>query len=263
MNLKKSVKALDIQTIRFRFAESGTNQLIGIMKRFGLFLFAALLVTDVVWAGNETLSSSDNEVSAQSKVRKRVRKERKKDLDKSNNPADVTAYLIDKGFNVSGSMPSPGVEWSGVAKVELKNEVRRLPSDNEFLYRYENSLDDPRHYHEMVNVMRKHDVRQRLRFSMNDLGVAWFVHDDNRYYGDEVYSAPWTIQMQDIESINVSADSLTISQVRESDHDFICYPSRRGENGELLYPANDERAYLVVDIKLKDAQTRYRNSTMH
>ena len=233
------------------------------MKRLGLFLFAALLVTDMVWAGNETLSSSDKEVSAQSKVKKRVRKDRKKDLNQKNDPADVTAYLIGKGFNVSGSMPGPGVEWSGVAKVELKNEVRRLPSDDEFLYRYENSLDEPRYYHEMVNVMRKHDVRQRLRFSMNDLGVAWFVHDDNRYYGDEVYSAPWTIQMQDIESINVSADSLTISQVRESDHDFICYPSRRGENGELLYPANDERAYLVVDIKLKDAQTRYRNLGSH
>ena len=254
---------MDIQATRFRFAESSINQLIGVMKRFGLFLFAVLLVSDMAWAGNETLPSSDNEVSAQSKVRKRVRKDRKKDLDQSNNPADVTAYLIDKGFNVSGSMPSPGVEWSGVAKVELRNEERRVPTNDEFQYRYENILDDPRFYHEMVSNIRRHDIRQRLRFSLNDLSVAWFVHDDNRYYGDEVYSAPWTIQMQDIESINVSADSLTISQVRESDHDFICYPSRRGENGELLYPANDERAYLVVDIKLKDAQTRYRNSTMH
>ena len=260
---KKSGKALDIQATRFRFVESSINQSIGIMKRFVLFLFAALLVSDMAWAGNETLPSSDNEVSAQSKVRKRVRKDRKKDLDQSNNPADVTAYLIDKGFNVSGSMPSPGVEWAGVAKVELKNEVRRIPTDDEFQYRYENSLDDPRFYHEMVSNIRRHDIRKLLRFSLNDLGVAWFVHDDNRYYGDEVYSAPWTIQMQDIESIKVSDDSLTISQVRESDHVFIHYPSRRGENGELMYPASDERAYLVVDIKLKDAQTRYRNSTMH
>jgi hypothetical protein len=88
---------------------------------------------------------------------------------------------------------------------------------------------------------------------LNGHNVVWYVHDNKQYYKDGVYSTPWTIDVQDIESILVFDELLSMAQIRQHAPLYAKYLDNSGEMAQFYSQASDARTNMLVDIKLKDA----------
>ena len=182
-----------------------------------------------------------------------VDKDVETELDFGNYTTDVMGYLIDKGYTVWCSSNGPVEEWYGVMESGglLYPITENGTSISYYLYEQSNILNA----HDFVYLDRTDYGARRIdnHCELNGHNVVWYVHDDKQYYRDGAYSTPWTIDVQDIESIIVFDDLLSMSQIREQTPLYAEYLDRSGGMAQYYSQAAEAPTNMLVDIKLKDA----------
>ena len=183
------------------------------------------------------------------------------ELDLGSYTTDVTGYLVDKGYDVW--CPTGNIVWSFV---ETSSEYGLVPS-NQYV-----SSDDIDHFYlnengaqiELDRRYQYYDTYDGLIYDTNGGGptdycklnghnVVWYVHDNEQYYNSGRYFEPWTIDIQDIESILVFDDLLSMAQIREHAPLYAKYLDSSGLMSMFYSQTSEERVNMLVDIKLKDA----------
>ena len=193
------------------------------------------------------------------------------ELDLGSYPTDVTGYLIDKGYTVW--CPTGNTIWYGV---ETSSGNGMAPT---YQYVYSNDYD---HIYNNVNGSsntvqnsylfygspsgtvydangggpigpQTNSLPQNNYCKLNGHNVVWYVHDGDQYYNSGQYSEPWNIDVQDIESILVFDDLLSIAQIRDHAPLYAKYLDSSGMMSMFYSQTSEARVNMLVDIKLKDA----------
>ena len=193
------------------------------------------------------------------------------DLDLGSYPTDVTGYLIDKGYTVW--RPVGNTVWYGVESVSANGSA---PT-----YQYVYSDDYDRLYNQVngssngvqnsylfygspngtvFDAAGGGSLSQQVNSypadnycKLNGHNVVWYVHDGDQYYNSGQYSEPWNIDVQDIESIIVFDDLLSMSQIRQHAPLYAKYLDSSGLMSMFYSQTSEARVNMLVDIKLKDA----------
>ncbi|MCQ2064290.1 MAG: hypothetical protein MJY66_00340 [Bacteroidaceae bacterium] len=193
------------------------------------------------------------------------------ELDLGSYPTDVAGYLIDKGYTVW--CPVANTVWYGTESASMNG------TDPTYQYVFSDDYD---YYRSNVNGtpgitqnsylfygspngavydaaggrmigMQVNSFPEDNYFKLNGHNVVWYVHDGDRYYGSGQYSEPWNIDVQDIESILVFDDLLSMSQIRDHAPLYAKYLDSSGMMAMFYDQSSEARINMLVDIKLKDA----------
>lgn len=179
-----------------------------------------------------------------------VDKDVETELDFGNYTTDVMGYLIDKGYTVWCPGSGPDEEWFGV----MENGGYWYPitdARSSISYYYESNFVSTQDYLYMDRTYGSN--YNDTHCELNGHNVVWYVHDNKQYYRDGAYATPWTIDVQDIESILVFDELLSMAQIRQHAPLYAKYLDNSGEMAQFYSQASEARTNMLVDIKLKDA----------
>ena len=180
------------------------------------------------------------------------------ELDLGNYSTDVAGYLIDKGYTVW--CPVANTEWVGVNNALPGGGTMYVYSDDYHRYYdddrgnsgatldFAGSITDFSYGHSNTSS----SVSVKDYFKLNGHNVIWYIHDNENYYSGTTYSEPWNIDTQDIESILVFDDLLSMSQIIQYAPLYAKYLDSSGLMAMHYNQLSEAPVNMLVDIKIKD-----------
>jgi len=187
-------------------------------------------------------------------------------LDFGNYTTDVMGYLIDKGFTLW--CPIPDTRWiEDVEQVPgMADPIHTYTYIDDYSYDmsrkvYDISADNHIQLNSVSTPFFMNNVDNQLigdNCKIDGHSVVWFIHDENNNYLNFDLNEPWTLDIQDIESILVFDKLMSTRQI----NDYT--PIKENRKGKLVssgFIGSDIiEDKVLVDIKLnKNARPKSRS----